>query len=438
MQQRTERAARAGFAEFLSGWSIGLAMTLALSAVAAQGLAGPAWGQTVDVRPLPLRTVRAYPQVRLRRPVCITHAGDGSGRLFVVDEYGQVFILPKDPQGSEVKTFLDIEPKVDYEDKENEEGLLGLAFHPRFKENGQFFIYYTAKEPPHTSVIARMRVSASHPDQADPASEEVLLTIRQPYWNHNGGNLVFGPDGYLYIGLGDGGSANDPHGNGQNLKTLLGSILRIDVDRKDSGKAYAIPPDNPFVTHPEARPEIFAYGVRNIWGLSFDPATGRGWAADVGQNIWEEINLLEKGANYGWNLREGMHRFDVRRAQPGPGRSPAEQNRPEAHDRPGLTDPIWEYHHDADGKSITGGVVYRGKRLPVLEGHYVYADYVSGKIWGLLYDYQAERVVANRPIAGPTGFNIPCMAIGTDEAGEVYLGDSFGQLWTFEPAGDGS
>ena len=214
---------------------------------------------------------------------------------------------------------------------------------------------------------------------------------------------------------------------------MLGSILRIDVDRRGPDKPYAIPPDNPFVTRKDARPEIFAYGVRNIWGLSFDPATGRGWAADVGQNIWEEINLLEKGANYGWNLREGMHRFEVARANPGPGRSPAEQNRPDPHDRPGLTDPIWEYHHDTDGKSITGGVVYRGKRLPALEGYYVYADYVSGKIWGLLYDYQAERVVANRPIPGPPGFNIPCMAIGADEAGELYLGDSFGQLWTFEP-----
>jgi quinoprotein glucose dehydrogenase len=393
----------------------------------------PCLAQSVDVRPLPLRTVRAYPNVRLRRPVCITHPGDGTGRLFVVSEYGQILILPRDPQGSETKTFLDIEPKVDYEDKENEEGLLGLAFHPRFRENGQFFIYYTAKEPPHTSVIARMRVSASDPNRADPTSEEVLLTIRQPYWNHNGGNLVFGPDGYLYIGLGDGGAANDPHGHGQNLGTLLGSILRIDVDRRSPDKPYAIPPDNPFVTRGDARPEIFAYGVRNIWGLSFDPATGRGWAADVGQNIWEEINLLEKGANYGWNLREGMHRFEVARANPGPGRSPAEQNRPDAHDRPGLTDPIWEYHHDTDGKSITGGVVYRGKRLPALEGYYVYADYVSGKIWGLLYDDQAERVVANRPIPGPPGFNIPCMAIGADEAGELYLGDSFGQLWTFEP-----
>jgi glucose/arabinose dehydrogenase len=224
----------------------------------------------------------------------------------------------------------------------------------------------------------------------------------------------------LYIGLGDGGAANDPHGNGQNLKTLLGSILRIDVDRKDPGKAYAIPKDNPFLKTPGAQPEIFAYGIRNAWGTSFDPETKLFWIADVGQNIWEEINIGVKGGNYGWNIRESMHKFDVANAKPGPGRSPAEQNK---------LDPIWEYHHDTDGKSITGGFVYRGKRVPELTGHYVYADYVSGKIWGLKYDEQTKKVVANRPIAGPPGFNIPVMCIGADEQGEMYFGDSFGQLW---------
>jgi hypothetical protein len=260
----------------------------------------------VDTSPLPIKTVRAFPNLKPRRPVAITHAADGSKRLFIVSEYGQLLIMPTttprsgvavtpDESATQTHAFLDIEYKVDYEDKENEEGLLGLAFHPKYKENGQFFIYYTAKEPPHTSVISRLTVSKDDPNKADPKSEEVLLTIKQPYWNHNGGNLLFGPDGYLYIGLGDGGSANDPHNNGQKMSTMLGKILRIDVDRKDAGKAYAIPKDNPFVGKGDAVPEIFALGVRNIWGMSFDPVTKLFYAADVGQNLWEEINIIENG-----------------------------------------------------------------------------------------------------------------------------------------------
>jgi quinoprotein glucose dehydrogenase len=390
----------------------------------------------VDTSPLPLKTVRAFPNLKPRRPVAITHAGDGSNRLFVVSEHGQILFWKNNQDAVEVETFLDIEYKVDYMDKENEEGLLGLAFHPKYQDNGELFIYYTIKDPPHTSVISRLKRSKSDPNKADPQSEEVILTIPQPYWNHNGGNLLFGPDGYLYIGLGDGGSANDPHNNGQKLSTLLGKILRIDVDRRDPGKAYAIPQDNPFVGQRDARPEIYALGVRNIWGLAFDPQTKLLWAADVGQNLWEEVNLIDKGGNYGWSVREAFHKFD--KSEPkvttktGPGRTPDLQNRRDPNGERQFIDPIWEYHHDTDGKSITGGVVYRGKRLPQLVGYYVYADYVSGKIWGLKYDEKAKKVVANRPIAGPEGFNIPCMCIGEDEAGEVYLGDSFGQLWWFE------
>jgi len=395
----------------------------------------------VDTSPLPIKTVRSFPNLEPRRPVAITNAGDGSNRLFLVSEQGQIHAIKNDQKATEddVKTFLDIEPKVDYEDKENEEGLLGLAFHPKFKENGEFFVYYTIKDPPHTSVISRFKVSKD-PNQADSKSEEVLLTIKQPFWNHNGGNLLFGPDGYLYIGLGDGGSANDPQQNGQKLETLLGKILRIDVDHKEGGKNYAIPKDNPFVGKGDAKPEIFALGVRNIWGMAFDPATKLFYAADVGQNLWEEINIVEKGGNYGWSIRESFHRFDMTNpkvtTKTGPGRTPDLQNKKDASDRKDLIDPIWEYHHDTDGKSITGGAVYRGKRLPDLVGYYVYADYVSGKIWGLKYDEKTKKVVANRQIAGPIvegkTFNVPCMSIGTDEAGELYLGDSFGQIWWFE------
>jgi glucose/arabinose dehydrogenase len=196
----------------------------------------------VDTSPLLLQTVRAFPKFKPRRPVAITHAGDGTNRLFIVSEYGQILVIPNDQGVTEAKTFLDIEDKVDYQDKENEEGLLGLAFHPKYQQNGEFFVHYTAKEPPHMAVISRFKVSKNDPNQADPKSEEVLLKYQHPYWNHKGGNLLFGPDGYLYIVFGDGGSANDPHGNGQNLKTLLGKILRIDIDKKGEGKPYAIPP----------------------------------------------------------------------------------------------------------------------------------------------------------------------------------------------------
>jgi quinoprotein glucose dehydrogenase len=396
----------------------------------------------IDTSPLPLKTVRAFPNLKPRRPVAITHPGDGANRLFIVSEFGQLLIIPSaaDQNTEETKTFLDIEHKVDYEEKENEEGLLGLAFHPKYKQNGELFVYYTIKDPPHTSIISRFKVDKFDPNKCDPKSEEVVLTIKQPAWNHNGGNLLFGPDGYLYIGLGDGGGANDPQGNGQNLSTLLGKILRIDVDHKDAGKAYAIPKDNPFVGKGDARPEIYCLGVRNIWGMAFDPVTKLFWAADVGQNLWEEINIIQKGGNYGWSIRESFHKFDKTdpkvTTKTGPGRTPDLQNKSDGGDLQDFIDPIWEYHHDTDGKSITGGMVYRGKRLPDLVGYYVYADYVSGKIWGLKYDEKSKRVTANRPIPKPVldgkPFNIPCMCIGEDSSGELYLGDSFGQLWWFE------
>ncbi|HEX5442323.1 MAG TPA: PQQ-dependent sugar dehydrogenase, partial [Pirellulales bacterium] len=268
---------------------------------------------------------------------------------------------------------------------------------------------------PHTSVISRFRVSKDDPNRADPASEEEILRIGQPYWNHNGGTMVFGPDGYLYIGLGDGGKRDDPHGNGQNLGTLLGSILRIDVDHRDVGKAYAIPKDNPFVGRPGARGEIWAYGVRNIWRMAFDRKTGKLWAADVGQDIWEEIDLIVRGGNYGWNLREATHKFGPKGADP----------------RPDLIEPIYEYHHDA-GKSITGGQVYRGQRVPELAGAYLYADYITGQVYALRYDEQAKLVTANQPIAGNI---MPVFSFGEDEPGEAYFMTTQGWLFRFAPAG---
>ena len=285
------------------------------------------------------------------RPIVLTHAGDGSNRIFVATQRGVIHVFENRQSVKKTKVFLDIELKVVYNDKKNEEGLLGFAFHPKYRQNGYFFIYYTARDAEHTSVISRFRVSKDDPNRADAKFEAEVMRIKQPFWNHNGGTIAFGPDGYLYVGLGDGGSAKDPLGNGQNKATLLGSILRIDVDRKDKGLSYAIPRDNPFVGQPKARGEIWAYGLRNVWRMSFDRKTGTLWAGDVGQDLWEEINLITRGGNYGWNLREAKHKFGKNGSGPSPD----------------LIDPIWEYNHGV-GKSITGGHVYRGKRLPELVG----------------------------------------------------------------------
>jgi glucose/arabinose dehydrogenase len=382
----------------------------------------------VDERPLDVRVVPAFPKMewpdwvtgldagrpRDPRPLAITGASDGTNRIFVVSQYGTIHVFPNDPQADEMKTFLDIRDRVEYKDRENEEGLLGLAFHPHYKQNGQFLLYYTTKatrEHPHLSVISRFRVSADDPNRADPNSEEVIMRIEQPYWNHNGGTIVFGPDGYLYVGLGDGGAANDPHGNGQNLGTLLGSILRIDVDNKDPGRDYAIPKDNPFVGQPGKRGEIWAYGIRNVWRIAFDRQTDLLWAGDVGQNLWEEIDLITRGGNYGWNLREGKHPFAPNGGAP----------------RSDLIDPVWEYHHDV-GKSITGGHVYRGRLVPELDGAYIYADFVSGQIWALWYDPEKKQVTANRTIL-PKG--LPVMSFGEDDGGEVYFVTQEGGIHKF-------
>jgi glucose/arabinose dehydrogenase len=391
----------------------------------------------VDETPLDVEVVPAFPNIewpgwvngidvgrpRDPRPLVITGAGDGTNRIFVVSQYGSIHVFPNDPQSEEMKTFLDIRKRVEYKDNENEEGLLGMAFHPKYKENGEFYLYYTAnatRENPHLSVISRFRVSADDPNKADPASEEVIMTIKQPYWNHNGGTIVFGPDGCLYIGLGDGGARDDPHGNAQSLKSLLGSILRIDVDHKDPGLPYAIPKDNPFANRDDARGEIWAYGIRNVWRIAFDRETGTLWAGDVGQDTWEEIDIIRGGGNYGWNLREARHP-----SMPKDPRAP--QGSPP---RPEFIEPIWEYHHDV-GKSITGGHVYRGKLVPELQGAYLYADFVSGQIWALWYDAEKKQVTANRTII-PKG--LPVMSFGEDDAGEVYYVTQDGGIYKFASA----
>ncbi|MEZ6040243.1 MAG: PQQ-dependent sugar dehydrogenase [Planctomycetaceae bacterium] len=375
--------------------------------------------------PLAVGVERAFPNVVFDRPIVVTHANDGSNRVFVAEQEGIIKVMPNDQDVEEAEVFLDIDERCVYADNRNEEGLLGFAFHPRFKENGQFFVYYTTASAEHTSVVSRFTVSKDNPQVADPASEEEILRIPQPFWNHNGGTICFGPDGFLYVALGDGGSGNDPEGNGQNLTTLLGSILRLDIDHKSNGRNYSIPQDNPFVgkTIPNrqgkqipVREEIYAYGLRNVWRMSFDRANGTLWAADVGQNLWEEINVISKGGNYGWNVREAKHWF-----------------RPDGNDlgRTDLIDPVWEYHHDI-GKSITGGTVYRGSRVPELQGKYVYADYVTGLLWALEYAPATGKTI-NYSL---TGEKQPVMSFGDDEGGDVYFTTTFGMLYRFAPTGN--
>jgi glucose/arabinose dehydrogenase len=383
-------------------------------------------GAAVDERPLALQPALAFPDLKWtgwkamtdkgtlqpHRPILLTHGGDGSNRVFVPTQQGVIHVFPNDQKAKSTKVFLDIRQKVRYNDNENEEGFLGLTFHPNYKKNGQFFVFYTLKLPPnqHVNVLCRYKVSNDDPDRADPNSEEELLRIDRPFWNHDGGTICFGPDGYLYFCTGDGGAANDPYNNAQNLKSLLGKVLRIDVNRKENGKNYAIPKDNPFVNNKDARPETWAYGLRNIWRMSFDRKTGVLWAGDVGQNLYEEIDVITRGGNYGWKKREGLHPFGNGGIGP----------------RPDLIEPIWEYHHDI-GKSIIGGHVYRGKWLPELDGYYLYGDYVTGRIWALRYDEKQKRVVANRPIPDRS---VPIMSFGEDEQGEVYF-------MTYSPTGQG-
>jgi len=338
-------------------------------------------------------------KVQPLRPIIITHPGDGTNRVVVAMQQGQIHIIPNNSKAEKSKIFLDISSKVRYIDKENEEGFLGLAFHPDYKKNGEFFAYYTVKHTPHVCVISRFKVSKDNPDQADPAYEEVLLEIQHPFWNHKGGTLAFGPDGFLYCAIGDGGGT-ESYNNGQNLGSLCGKIIRIDVNKKDAGMKYSIPKDNPFVGQ-KAAPEIFAYGFRNVWRMAFDKTTGNLWAADVGQNLWEEINIVKKGGNYGWAIREGAHPY-------GNTESKSAQN---------LIDPVFEYDHRM-GKSITGGFVYRGKKIPELQGHYLYADYISGRVYALNYDHKTNKVLGNYSVPSPM---FPIITFGEDEEGEAYF-----------------
>lgn len=332
-------------------------------------------------------------------PLAIVDAHDDSGRLFVVEKGGTIRVLQ---DGASVETpFLDITDRVGAGG--NEQGLLGLAFAPDYAESGLFYVNYTDLRG--NTTISRFAVTHD-PNVADPASEQAILRQLQPYPNHNGGHLAFGPDNYLYIGLGDGGSAGDPQGNAQQLDTWLGKMLRIEVDPEfvPDGQTYAIPDDNPFVDEEGALPEIWAYGLRNPWRFSFDRETGDVWIADVGQNWLEEVNRAEgtaAGLNYGWNLMEGTQCY----ADPGC-------------DPSAYTLPVMEYTHDEGGCSVTGGYVYRGEDMPDMQGTYIFADYCSGLMWG-----GVPSGAGGWAMTSPIETGLGISAFGEDAAGNLYIAD---------------
>ena len=342
-----------------------------------------------------LEALRLEPALTARQfeaPTNLVQAPDG--RVLVTEQGGRVWVSGGPNLGdAAVAEFLDITDRVSR--RRSEEGLLGLALDP--KNERHLYLYYSAANP-RRSVVSRFTLSPDN-SAADPDGELVILEVAQPYANHNGGQLAFGPDGYLYVGLGDGGAAGDPPGNGQDMATLLGAILRIDVSQATPERPYAIPPDNPFANG-GGRGEIWAYGLRNPWRFSFDRDTGELWAGDVGQNRWEEIDLIRRGGNYGWNALEGNHCFHPR----------------DGCEREGMTPPVWEYSLDGEPCSVIGGYVYRGAGIPWLNGAYVYGDFCSGKVFGLRY---VDGAVAEHRQLADTGRRI--MSFGEDNEGELYL-----------------
>lgn len=343
--------------------------------------------------PNPFHTEIAFPHLKFEQPLELTIA-PGSSRLFVVERFGKIYSFEEDPKTTKAELLIDLE-KTTY----------GLAFHPQFQENGYFYVTYVLdpmQANPKGTRLSRFQVRPNTTYQADPTSETILL--EWPSAGHNGGCLRFGPDGHLYIATGDGSGIADEHDTGQDVSDLLASILRIDVDRPDSGRKYGIPKDNPFMGRKNTRPEIWAYGLRQVWKMNFDHQTGNLWAGEVGQDLWEMIYLIQRGGNYGWSVQEGSHPF-----------------RPERRLGPtAILKPIVEHGH-SDFRSITGGFVYRGKRLPEISGTYIYGDYDTGRIWGFRYD---EGQVNNHRELVDTSFRI--IDFGQSHQGELYVTDFIG------------
>ena len=356
--------------------------------------------------------VEAFPNLTFNKALHLNHSGDGTNRIFVVSQTGMIYVFPNDSnvQATQMNTFLNITNKIS--SSNGEEGLLGLAFHPDYNSNGYIYINYTAGSPFRT-VISRFRVLSGNPNKIDSMSEYKILEIIQPFFNHNGGTVMFGQDGYLYIGMGDGGLSADPNNNAQNLQSLLGKMLRININDTTPSRRYVIPPTNPFYNNPSSgREEIYAWGFRNPWKFSQDNQTGKIYVGDVGETSWEEIDILEIGKNYGWKVMEGFVCF-----------SP-----PTGCDTSGKKVPIKAYNHTTGDCSITGGYVYRGGRRPELRGAYIYGDYCSGRIWMLRYN---NGVVVSDSLL--TQKSISLTSFGTDQYNELYIVSSAveGKIWRF-------
>jgi glucose/arabinose dehydrogenase len=345
----------------------------------------------------PYKLIEAFPKLTFDMPVELTSPDDGSDRIFIIEQKGVIQVFQNSGTVQKSTVFLDIEKQVHYG---GEAGLLGLAFHPDYKKNGYFYLNYTAGNPLET-IISRFKVSNSNPNVADPESETVLLKFHQPWDNHNGGKIAFGNDGFLYVGTGDGGSWGDPENRAQNKKVLLGKMLRIDVNTASPGMKYGIPADNPFKGNKDGfREEVYAYGMRNPWRFCFDRVTGQLWAGDVGQNEFEEIDVIEKGGNYGWRIVEANKCY-----------------RTENCEKRNLNSPIFLYRQGPEtGSSITGGYVCRDKNLAGLTGKYIYGDFVTGNIWALTH--ANNKAVQNELIAKISG-GLP--SFGEDSKNNLYV-----------------
>jgi glucose/arabinose dehydrogenase len=349
----------------------------------------------------------AFPNLTFSSALDLQNSGDGTNRIFVAEQDGIIKVFPNEQNVTSAKIFLDITDRVT---SGGETGLLGLAFHPDYESNGYLYVNYTAPDPLRT-VISRFQVSSTNPDSADKNTEQILLEYNQPFSNHNGGCVAFGPDGYLYIAAGDGGSGGDPQNNAQNINNLLGKIIKIDVDNHQTPFNYGIPSDNPFVdsTNVDIRKEIYAWGLRNPWRFSFDFTTGWLWAADVGQGDWEEVDIIENGGNYGWRCYEGNHAYNISGCN-------------------AVYDfPIWEYSHSL-GFSITGGYVYRGQNVPELTGKYICGDYVSTRVWAIEYD-GVNPATSSQITTAPGSIT----SFGEDENKELYLVSFNGKIYRFVP-----
>ncbi len=346
-------------------------------------------GEDTNEETVTIGIVNAFPNLSFSQPLDLQVANDGSNKIYVAEKRGEIKVFLNDSSTVDATTFLDLGNIA----TSSEQGLLGFAFHPDFASNGYFYVHYTPTST--VAFVSRFTVLQTDADVADTSSETVILEIPQPQTNHNGGQIAFGADGNLYIAVGDGGGGGDPDGNAQNRSNLLGNILRIDVDNSENSLNYSIPEDNPYVNETAFRNEIYAYGLRNPWRMSFDTQTDKLWAGDVGQNKIEEIDVIELGGNYGWNLFEGTDCFSGNC------------------DGANLINPIFEYTQDNGDRSITGGYVYRGAENTSIQGKYIYSDFVSGRIWALAEDGSSNELLL------ASGLNVS--SFGTDANEELYV-----------------